>query len=53
MEARSQSHPAAGLLDREAYDAVPSRVEYTPTGNAESPFPVVAHPHYWTIEHAS
>ena len=41
----------AGLLDREAYDEVPPRVEYTPTEKAESLFPVFAHLHHWAIEH--
>ena len=41
----------AELLDREAYDEVPPRVEYTPTEKAESLFPVFAHLHHWAIEH--
>ncbi|MFC6787177.1 winged helix-turn-helix transcriptional regulator [Halobaculum halobium] len=41
----------AGLLDRQAYDEVPPRVEYTPTEKAESLFPVFAHLHHWAIEH--
>jgi len=41
----------AGLLDREAYDEVPPRVEYTPTRKAESLFPVFAHLHHWAIEY--
>jgi DNA-binding HxlR family transcriptional regulator len=41
----------AGLLDREAYDEVPPRVEYTPTPKANSLFPVFAHLHHWAIEH--
>ncbi|QSG05469.1 winged helix-turn-helix transcriptional regulator [Halapricum desulfuricans] len=41
----------AGLLDREAYDEVPPRVEYTPTAKARSLFPVFAHLHHWAIEH--
>jgi len=41
----------AGLLDREAYDEVPPRVEYTPTQKAESLFPVFAHLHHWAIEY--
>ena len=41
----------AGLLDREAYDEVPPRVEYTPTEKAESLFPVFAHLHHWAIEY--
>jgi DNA-binding HxlR family transcriptional regulator len=41
----------AGLLDREAYDEVPPRVEYTPTEKAESLFPAFARLHHWAIEH--
>jgi DNA-binding HxlR family transcriptional regulator len=41
----------AGLLDREAFDEVPPRVEYTPTAKAESLFPVFAHLHHWAIEY--
>jgi DNA-binding HxlR family transcriptional regulator len=41
----------AGLLDREAYNEVPPRVEYTPTEKAESLFPVFAHLHHWAIEY--
>ena len=41
----------AGLLDREAYDEIPPRVEYTPTERAETLFPVFAHLHHWAIEH--
>lgn len=42
---------AAGLLEREAYDEVPPRVEYAPTPKAESLFPVFAHLHRWAIEY--
>ncbi|TKX70537.1 helix-turn-helix domain-containing protein [Halorubrum sp. SP9] len=41
----------AALLERDAYDEVPPRVEYTPTERAESLFPVFAHLHHWAIEH--
>ena len=41
----------ADLLDREAYDEIPPRVEYTPTARAEALFPVFAHLHHWAIEH--
>lgn len=41
----------ADLLEREAFDEVPPRVEYTPTERAESLFPVFAHLHHWAIEH--
>lgn len=42
---------AAGLLDRESYDEIPPRVEYTATERAEDLFPVFAHLHHWAIEH--
>jgi DNA-binding HxlR family transcriptional regulator len=41
----------AGLLNREAYDEIPPRVEYTPTEKAEALFPVFAHLHHWAIEY--
>jgi DNA-binding HxlR family transcriptional regulator len=41
----------AGLLERETFDEVPPRVEYTPTEKAESLFPVFAHLHHWAIEY--
>ena len=41
----------AGLLERDAYDEVPPRVEYTPTAKAESLFPAFAHLHHWAIDH--
>ena len=41
----------AGLLDREAFDEIPPRVEYTPTPKAEALFPVFAHLHHWAIDH--
>jgi DNA-binding HxlR family transcriptional regulator len=41
----------AGLLDRQSYDEVPPRVEYTPTPKARTLFPVFAHLHHWAIEH--
>jgi DNA-binding HxlR family transcriptional regulator len=41
----------AGLLDREAFDEIPPRVEYTPTERAETLFPVFAHLHHWAIDH--
>jgi DNA-binding HxlR family transcriptional regulator len=51
LSTRLQELTDAGLLDREAYDEVPPRVEYTPTERAESLFPVFAHLHHWAIEH--
>lgn len=51
LSTRLRELTEAGLLDREAYDEVPPRVEYTPTGKAESLFPVFAHLHHWAIEH--
>jgi DNA-binding HxlR family transcriptional regulator len=41
----------AGLLEREAYDEVPPRVEYTPTERAEALFPVFGRLHHWAIEY--
>ena len=51
LSKRLRDLTAAGLLDREAFDEVPPRVEYTPTRKAESLFPVFAHLHHWAIEH--
>ncbi|MFB6228488.1 MAG: winged helix-turn-helix transcriptional regulator [Halobacteriales archaeon] len=51
LSTRLQDLTQAGLLDRDAYDEVPPRVEYTPTERAESLFPVFAHLHHWAIEH--
>ena len=51
LSTRLQDLTEAGLLDREAYDEVPPRVEYTPTEKAESLFPVFAYLHHWAIEH--
>ncbi|EMA36917.1 HxlR family transcriptional regulator [Halococcus hamelinensis 100A6] len=51
LSTRLQDLTEAGLLDREAYNEVPPRVEYTPTENAESLFPVFAHLHHWAIEY--
>ncbi|KOX98224.1 transcriptional regulator [Halorubrum sp. ASP1] len=51
LSARLKELTEAGLLDREAYDEVPPRVEYTPTEKAESLFPAFAHLHHWAIEH--
>lgn len=51
LSTRLRDLTKAELLDREAYDEVPPRVEYTPTEKAESLFPVFAHLHHWAIEH--
>ena len=51
LSTRLQELTEAELLDREAYDEVPPRVEYTPTEKARSLFPVFAHLHHWAIEH--
>jgi len=51
LSTRLQDLTEAGLLDREAYDEVPPRVEYTPTEKAQSLFPVFAYLHHWAIEH--
>jgi DNA-binding HxlR family transcriptional regulator len=51
LSTRLQDLTEAGLLDREAYDEVPPRVEYTPTAKAEALFPVFGHLHHWAIEH--
>jgi DNA-binding HxlR family transcriptional regulator len=41
----------AGLLERQAYDEIPPRVEYTATERAKDLFPVFAHLHHWAVEH--
>jgi DNA-binding HxlR family transcriptional regulator len=51
LSTRLQELTEAGLLERDAYDEVPPRVEYTPTEMAESLFPVFAYLHHWAIEH--
>lgn len=51
LSTRLQDLTDAALLDREAYDEVPPRVEYTPTERAEALFPVFAHLHHWAIEY--
>lgn len=51
LSTRLRDLTEAKLLDRESYDEVPPRVEYTPTEKAESLFPVFAHLHHWAIEH--
>ena len=51
LSARLSELTEADLLDREAYDEIPPRVEYTPTEKAESLFPAFAHLHHWAIEY--
>ena len=48
---RLQDLTDGGLLDREAYDDVPPRVEYRPTEKAESLFPAFAHLHHRASEY--
>ena len=50
LSARLSELTGADLLDREAYDEVPPRVEYTPTDRAEALFPVFAHLHHWAMD---
>jgi DNA-binding HxlR family transcriptional regulator len=50
LSTRLRELTEAELLERDAYDEVPPRVEYTPTPKAESLFPVFAHLHHWAIE---
>lgn len=49
LSARLKELTAAGLLDRESFDEIPPRVEYTPTAKAEALFPVFAHLHHWAM----
>jgi len=51
LSARLSDFTEAGLLDREAFDEIPPRVEYTPTEKAEALFPVFAHLHHWAIDY--
>jgi DNA-binding HxlR family transcriptional regulator len=51
LSTRLKELTAAGLLDREAFDEVPPRVEYTPTEKAEALFPVFGHLHHWAMEY--
>ena len=51
LSTRLRELTEAGLLDREAYDEIPPRVEYTSTPKAEALFPVFAHLHHWAIDH--
>lgn len=51
LSVRLKELTEAGLLERHAYDEVPPRVEYVPTEEAESLFPVFAHLHHWAIRY--
>lgn len=51
LSARLKELTGAGLLDRESFDEIPPRVEYTPTERAKALFPVFAHLHHWAIEY--
>ena len=51
LSARLKEFTAAGMLDRESFDEVPPRVEYTPTEKAEALFPVFGHLHRWAMEY--
>ena len=51
LSARLKELTGAGLLDREAFDEIPPRVEYTPTEQAEALFPVFAHLHHWGMRY--
>jgi DNA-binding HxlR family transcriptional regulator len=51
LSARLSDLTDAGLLDREAYDENPPRVEYRPTDAAEELFPVFDHLHAWAATH--
>jgi DNA-binding HxlR family transcriptional regulator len=52
LSARLKELTAADLLDRESFDEIPPRVEYTPTEKAEALFPVFAHLHHWGMQYA-
>jgi DNA-binding HxlR family transcriptional regulator len=51
LSARLSDLTGVGLLDRESFNEIPPRVEYTPTEKAESLFPLFAHLHHWAIEY--
>jgi len=51
LSSRLKEFTAAGLLERESFDEIPPRVEYTPTERAEALFPVFAHLHHWAAEY--
>jgi len=51
LSTRLKELTAAGLLERDAYDEAPPRVEYSPTEKAESLFPVFAHLHHWAMDY--
>ena len=51
LSARLKEFTGAGLLERESFDEIPPRVEYTPTERAAALFPVFAHLHHWAAEY--
>lgn len=51
LSARLSDLTDAGLLDREAYDENPPRVEYRPTDAADDLFPVFDHLYAWAVAH--
>ena len=51
LSARLKELTAASLLDREAFDEIPPRVEYRPTPKAEALFPVFGHLHHWGLQY--
>jgi len=53
LSARLSDLTDAGLLDREAYDENPPRVEYRPTERAEDLFPLFDHLHAWSVVHGT
>lgn len=40
-----------GLLERNAYNEIPPRVEYSPTEKGQALFPVFAHLYRWAVEY--
>ena len=51
LSARLSELTEAGLVDREAYDEVPPRVEYEPTESARALFPAFGYLHVWAAEY--
>lgn len=50
LSARLSEFVDAGLLDRQAYDEMPPRVEYDPTPKAAALFPAFGHLHRWAVD---